>query len=609
MIVGEQGGSSATTVFTGFGIAFVYQFLMQGMAFWKDTPTKALTFFKGAVASIEVNPVLMGVGYIIGTRISCIMAAGGVLTAFVLFPMIHMFGDQLTEPLYPATKIIRGMNDRETREFYTLYIGAGAVTAGGIISLVQSLPLIVGSLVAGVRDMRGARKAASESGGAVRRTDRDLPLWVVLVGSLALVVAIWATTPLHKYYFDWVPQLEMNWVGAVLIVLFGFLFVTVSSRLTGEIGSSSNPISGMTVATLLLTCLIFLAMGMVKTEDRLAALSVAAVVCIAASNGGTTSQDLKTGYLVGSTPRYQQLAIVVGALTSALVIGAFLIWLNQAGTIYSRRDLPQPRHPIDVKSLTEREQAPGDPKSYYVWRATEGNSEEVPQGKYLVDDRGTIRYLVDPAINGRRDTDDNGTKVLRYDAPKARLMALITDGILNQKLPWTLVLIGVSIAVVLELAGIPSLPFAVGVYLPLSSSTPILAGGLIRFIADKFAKGAAGGKRTEAESDMSPGVLLSTGYIAGGAISTVLMTFVLLNKSWAEWLSQWGYPDESGSDWVSLGVFGVLGVILLLVGLGWILRSPSVPGQPKRKPDRPGGNSDGDFGSHKSAAKRDDPRL
>ncbi|HEV3415325.1 MAG TPA: OPT/YSL family transporter, partial [Pirellulales bacterium] len=502
------------------------------------TPTRVLKWYKGAVAAMEVDPVLLGVGYIIGTHISCIMMAGGLLTYFVLMPAIHLFGDQLDAPVYPARMAIHAMGATELRENFTLYIGAGAVTAGGIISLFQSLPLIVRSLVSGVRDLGASRRG--NGGGAVRRTDRDLPMWLVGVGSLALVAAIWSTTPLHEH-FAWIPKLEMNPLGAVLIVLFGFLFVTVSSRLTGEIGSSSNPISGMTVATLLLTCLVFLAMGWTTTEDRLAALSVAAVVCVAASNGGTTSQDLKTGYLVGSTPRLQQWAIVIGTLTSALVIGVILIALNSASTIYSKRNLPVPAQPLDVSKLTDQGRAPDDGAVYHIWRPTEGNAERVPPGKYLVDDGGRIRYLVDPGINGRLKQRDDGTEVLKYDAPKAKLMALVTDGILNQKLPWTLVLLGVSISVVLELSGVPSLPFAVGVYLPISTSTPIFLGGLIRFVADKFGKSTRAEGRTESESDMSPGVLLSTGFIAGGSVGGVLIAFFSFSDAIPKWLGQWQY--------------------------------------------------------------------
>jgi putative OPT family oligopeptide transporter len=542
LIVGEQGGASAKTVFVGFGLAFLYQFLWQGLKLWKEIPEKPLRWFKGATASMEVNPALLGVGYIIGTRISCVMVAGGVLASFVLIPAIRLFGDRLTEPLYPSTMLISKMSEEDIWRSYVLYIGAGAVAAGGIISLVQALPLIAGSIRSGLRDITAAR---SDSGEAVQRTDRDLPLSIVALGSVLLVIAIWLTTWLHEHGLSWVPQLHMHPLGAVLIVLFGFLFVTVSSRLTGEIGSSSNPISGMTVATLLLTCLIFLLLGWTRPEDRLTALSVAAVVCIAASNGGTTSQDLKTGYLVGATPKYQQLAILIGALSSAIVIGWILIVLNQASTVYTIKNLPELREPLDVSTLPDRARAPNDSTLYHVWQATEGNSEAVLPGKYLVDDSGQIRYLVDPGINGSINRRDDGTEVQKFKAPKARLMALITDGILKQKLPWTLVLLGVSIAVVLELCGVPSLPFAVGVYLPLSSSTPIFMGGLVRYVVDKWSRGPGGAARTEAESEMSPGVLLATGYIAGGAIAGVIIAFFSFSDQIPRLLGRWQYRQDT----------------------------------------------------------------
>ncbi len=548
LIVGEQGGASAKTVFLGFGIAFVYQFLTLGLKLWKETPSYALRWFKGGVPAMTADPVLMGVGYIVGTRIACIMVAGGVLASFVLTPAIRLFGDGLTTPIFPATMLIKDMAEKDIRDYYVLYIGAGAVAAGGIISLVQALPLIMGSIASGLRDVRSARSRAGGSGRAAgARTDRDLPLSLVGFGMLALVGLIWATTPLHEV-FSWIPQLNMHLVGAVLIVLFGFLFVTVSSRLTGEIGSSSNPISGMTVATLLLTCLIFLLLHWTTPGDRLTALSVAAIVCIAASNGGTTSQDLKTGFLVGATPKWQQLAILVGALTSALVIGVILIVLNEGSTVYSVQNLPVLAQPLDVAALTETQRAPGDEKTYHVWRAIEGNAEEVPPGKYLVDDAGQVRYLVDPGINGRLDHRDDGAEVTKFEAPKARLMALITDGILNQKLPWTLVLLGVSISLVLELCGVPSLPFAVGVYLPLSSSTPIFVGGAVRYVADKWRRAGAVEEHSESESDMSPGVLLSTGYIAGGAIAGVVVAFLSFSDVIPKRLAVWQHREHQVTE-------------------------------------------------------------
>ncbi len=549
LIVGEEGGASAQTVFVGFGIAFVYEFLRLGLRLWKEVPSHALAWFKGAVASMEVNPTLLGVGYIIGPRVASIMVAGGLLSYFVFVPAIHFFADGLPGPLPPAEKRIAEMDPDEMRRAYLLYVGAGAVAAGGIISLVRALPLIVASVLAGVRDLRaeGAGQA-----GAAPRTQRDLPMRYVAWGILGLVldlaVFFWLAMTASASEGDGglAGTLAINLLGAVLIVVFGFLFVTVSSRLTGEIGSSSNPISGMTVATLLLTCLIFLVLGWTRPEHRLTALSVAAVVCIAASNGGTTSQDLKTGFLVGATPRAQQWAILIGAVSSALVIGLFLVVLNRASTVYTSRNLPEPKVPIDVRRLAHIEYAPGDPQPYRVWWAQRGNPQGVEPGKYLVDSSGRIRYLVDPGINGNLKRRDDGTEVRKYDAPQARLMALITDGILTQKLPWLLVLLGVSIAVILELSRVPSLPFAVGVYLPLYLSTPVFAGGVVRAVVDGILARRKGPQQaaTEAEAEMTPGVLLSTGYIAGGAIAGVLVAFLSFSDPLREALATWQYRQH-----------------------------------------------------------------
>jgi len=349
-------------------------------------------------------------------------------------------------------------------------------------------------------------------------------------------------------------------------VFFGFLFVTVSSRLTGEIGSSSNPISGMTVATLLLTCLIFVLIGWIGPEYRLTALSIAAVVCVAASNGGTTSQDLKTGFLVGATPKYQQIAILIGALTSALVIGYTLMVLNDASTIYAR--VKHDDVTLDVSTLSKREHIHGpdasrDSNEYYSVHFSEPRGS-APAGKYLVDDNGKLVYLVDPGINGTLKKRDDGTVVQKYDAPKARLMSLIIDGILTQKLPWGLVLIGVFIAVVLELCGIASLPFAVGVYLPLSSSAPIMFGGLVRYLVDRTSK-----KKSSADSDSDGGVLLASGLIAGGAIAGICIALTALNENIGKAI------DFSsifhGGEYVAYFMFSIMMIFLFAVGKGWLL--------------------------------------
>jgi len=570
LIVGEEGGATALTVFGGFALAFTHKFLMSAMGLWKeyvrqDLYTKSGRGLRGGVLGGELSPELLGVGYIIGPRIASIMMAGGVLAYLVVAPLIVMFGANLMQPLAPATsKLIRDMDVGDIRNNYILYIGAGAVAAGGIISMLQALPLIVRSLRSALGDLAASRGEGGKKGAQLPRTERDLPLSLVVFGALGLVVAL-AGTPALGLGFGF-----EGFLGAVCIVLFGFLFVTVSSRLTGEIGSSSNPISGMTVATLLLTCLAFLALGHVGKMATLTALTVAAVVCIAASNGGTTSQDLKTGFLIGATPSSQQIAILIGALTSAAVMGVTLLLLNNAGTIYSKNPAVIPRVRIEhVDELTQLEHAGGeyagqDGKLYHVLHASEGEIPGVPAGKYLVDDNGRIAYLVDPAINGRLKERDDGTVVSnKFDAPKTRLMALIIDGILNGKLPWELVLIGALLAVVLELAGVPSLPFAVGVYLPIQTSAPIFIGGVVRWAVDKLKRSK------DADAETSPGVLLSSGYIAGGSIAGVVIAFLSFSESITKTLNISKYlPDAwNNSNVPALSTFGVLMVVLAVISL------------------------------------------
>jgi putative OPT family oligopeptide transporter len=511
---------SARTIFAGFGIGLLYKSLMVAFKGWKDVPEKVFgaPLKSGSIAA-EISPELLGVGYIIGPRIASIMCAGGVLAYLVLIPVIKFFGESVATVLPPGTIPISEMGPNQIRGAYVLYIGAGAVAAGGVVSLVRSLPTIWHGLREGLRDFRGGSEVST------RRTERDLPMRWVVIGGLAIIGVIWLS-----------PSLHMNLLGALLVIVFGFLFVTVSSRLTGEIGSSSNPISGMTVATLLLTCLIFLVIGWTGPSYYVTALSVGAIVCIAASNGGSTSQDLKTGFLVGGTPKSQQIAILIGALVSALVLGPILLRLNDSATVYVPIDKVAPGLATDPAPLTIREslegpQAESDERTYLVWQ--KADTERAPAGKYLVDDSGAAAYLVDPGINGAYSERPDGTQVRKFDAPKATLMSYIIKGILDRQLPWGLVLFGVMIALVLELAGVPSLAFAVGVYLPLSSSAPIFFGGMVRYFVDRRrekALAARGVRMTEvqriAESDKSPGVLMASGYIAGGAIAGIVIAFL-----------------------------------------------------------------------------------
>ena len=569
--VREEGSEAMKTakrramlIFGGFGIGILYKTLSVSFKGWRDT----VNFEFGAplkTGSIgaEISPELVGVGYIIGPRIAFTMAAGGVLASLMLVPMIKFFGELASVPLAPATIPIRDMTGDDIRAAYILYIGAGAVAAGGLISLARSLPTIWNGLRGGLAGMK-----QSSSGDASLRTDRDIPMKWVVIGCLAIIAIISLATPLH-----------MNVLGALLILVFGFLFATVSSRLTGEIGSSSNPISGMAVATLLFTCLIFLVMGWTGGQYYVTALSVGAIVCIAASNAGTTSQDLKTGYLVGSTPRMQQYAILCGAFASALILGPILLKLNEAGTVYVPAAQVAPGLTVDASKLVDTAQLQGpqardDANTYKVWHKTD--TVGGPAGKYFVDEAGQVVYLVDPGINGHHNTRPDGTEVKKYDAPKAVLMSYIIKGILDQELPWTLVLFGVMIAIVLEMAGIASLAFSVGVYLPLVATLPIAIGGTVRWLADrrnnKLPQNAhLNEEERQAAGDRSSGVLLASGYIAGGALAGIIIAitagvFTDFDAAIGRW-AEASNPFFAGAlaNWLSMIPYAVIVVLLYWV--------------------------------------------
>ncbi|PYS51135.1 MAG: oligopeptide transporter, OPT family [Acidobacteria bacterium] len=589
----DQATAGGKTIMAGFGIGFLYYGIQEIFKTWKGYPTKVFRQpFEGGSVSIENNPALLGVGYIIGPRIASIMAAGGVLSYLVLIPAIKFFGSGWTVPLAPETaNLIRDMDVAQIQKAYILYIGAGAVAAGGIISLVRSLPLIWGGLKGGLADLRMTRASAA---GALR-TDRDLSMKFVLGGIVLLLAAIMLA-----------PQLNLRWnlLGALLIVAFGFLFVTVSSRLTGEIGSSSNPISGMTVATLLLTCLVFLIIGWTAPAYFVTALSIGGIVCIAASNGGTTSQDLKTGFLVGSTPQYQQIAILIGALISAVALGPILLAMNQSGMVYvpvaQTRDFSFPpgfHFTADQYVLSGSQpklerlaggQASSDTTPYYVVHKT--TTEYGPAGRYLVNDQGVPVYLADPGINGIYDKLPNTTQTVpKFTAPKATLMSYIIKGILSGQLPWGLVLLGVMIAITLEMSGIPSLAFAVGVYLPLSTSTPIFVGGGVRLLVDRYLQRkpenqGLSKERMVAETDKSWGVLLASGYIAGATLAGVVYAFLNLREGivnrlvvFEEWARQHNPLFEGPySDLLGLIPFFLLTALLYLVGREVLLK-PKAP--------------------------------
>lgn len=561
LITGEKGGTGGQTVFVGFGLAFAHKFLTEGMHVLSGTVSQTLGFINRAAAfSGEMASELLGVGYIIGLRTSSIMMAGAVLGYLVILPLIYFAGETAAAPVPPGKTLIRDMGITELRNNYLLFIGAGCVATAGIVSMLRTLPMIVRSVGSGLSSIRGGGGPTVRK----RRTEDDMPMAVVLLGSLALVVAL-------AVFLAGEVGVTSAVAGAVLVVLFGFLFVTVSARLTGEIGSSSNPISGMTVATLMVTCLIFLGLGWTSSLERLLALSVAAVVCIAASNGGTTAQSLKTGFLVGGTPKAMQWAILIGALVSALVIGGTLIAFNQAGTVYSGKKENVPDFTLakeEVARLKETDTYEG--KTYKVWSPRNDllnrgdllaavREGRIKDGMYLIDpDTGRFAYLKDPAIMGRLGERDDGTRVSRdFDAPKTQVMGIIINGVLARELNWSMVALGAMIAVMLELCGVSALAFAVGVYVPIQYSVPIFLGGICRWAIDGYlARQAAreagdvkndpeAAARAEVEairkSETSPGVLLASGYIAGGSIAGVVIAFFAFSDTLTKDLATWQY--------------------------------------------------------------------
>lgn len=437
LVAGQGDISKAKTLFKGMGIGALYQALMHNRLFglWSKEPTTHIPGFKGAEIGAEVTPELLGVGYIIGPQISAIMLSGGMMGWLVLIPLIYLFGEYANTPIYPeAVTLIKDMAPGEIWSRYIRYIGAGGVAFAGIFSLIKSIPVIFSSFKAGISQI-GKNKAENEE-----RTDKDLPMNFIIGGAVLLALA----AAVYLYLSVFKGAIGLSLLAGFLIVLFGFFFVTVSSRIVGLLGSSSNPISGMTIATLLLTCVIFVLAGLGDMPNvKIAALTVGAFVCIAAAIAGDTSQDLKTGFLIGSTPKYQQIGELFGVLSSALTMGIVMYFLKDAIV-----------------------------------------AGELP-------------------------------------APQANLMKLVVDGVIGGNLPWTLVIGGAFIALCVELLGINSLAFAVGLYLPLSLSVPIMFGGIIRWILEKRTNDK------HLEEKRENGVLYSSGLIAGAALTGVCIMILV----------------------------------------------------------------------------------
>ncbi len=443
LLAGEEGGAKSGTVFAGLGIAAVYKFIADGLKIFPSEVDFEIKSYKGSGVGIDVLPALAGVGYICGPKIAAYMLGGGTIAWFVIMPLIALFGGSAV--IYPGEIAISEMGTWDIWDNYICYIGAGAVLAGGIISLVKSLPLIITTFV-------GAVKGFSFKSNGSARTERELPMAVVVLGIGLVAIAMWL-----------IPAIPVTFLGAIIIIVFGFFFATVSSRMVGIVGSSNNPVSGMAIATLLIATIILKNTGNVGMPGMIGAITICSVICIIAAMSGDTSQDLKTGYIVGATPVKQQMGELIGALVSALVIGGVLHLLNNA------------------------------------WGFGMGSTE--------------------------------------LTAPQATLMKMVVEGVMGGNLPWPLVFCGIGIAVVVEILGIPVLPFAVGLYLPIHLSTPIMVGGLIRLYIDKK-KNISEEERKEVTEN---GILYTSGMIAGeGLIGILLAVFAIINvngKSLADWVN------------------------------------------------------------------------
>jgi putative OPT family oligopeptide transporter len=562
LIAGDKGGSFASRVFAGLGLGGLYTFFANGNLFaaWPGTPTYNPAWYPGSSIRADVTSEYLGVGYIIGPRIAGIIFAGGVFAWLVVMPIIKFFGSHVAGPIYPSTIPIADMTPDLLWARYIRPMGAGAVAAAGVITLLKTLPTIVAALRAGAKDL--AKGAAGTAGQ--RRTERDLSLKWALIGALVLMVMMWAMLT-----FKPVPGAQTsvfsNLMAAVLVVVFGFLFVTVSSRITGLIGTSSNPISGMAIATLMATCAMFLVMGWTAPAFFALAISIGGVVCIASANAGNTSQDLKTGFLVGATPERQQLALIIGVIVSVAAIGLTLKGMNVTLQEFQTANIA-----LDVNRLPEGVSLDtagydGDTvpitgadgkktgelvsvKGMVVYNAL--NSATVPDGSYFYNPKsGRIEVLWVHGIGSRNAT-----------APQARLMATVINGILTHKLPWGLILLGVFLVIGVEILGIRSLSFAVGFYIPISTTLAIFCGGLVRWLVDRAAKKA--GEMAE-ESDVSPGSLYASGLIAAGGVVGLLgigVKYLAIKKVIPEGMLNFTrfLPGLGNAQWLAALMFGVL---------------------------------------------------
>jgi putative OPT family oligopeptide transporter len=517
LVAGEKGGSFASRVFWGLGLGGAYTFLMATAQLWKQRPLYEPAWLPGASFRAEITSEYLGVGYIIGPRIAGTIFAGGVFSWLVLMPAIKFFGEGLADPLYPSTIPVRDMTPGQLWESYIRPMGAGAVAMAGLITLVKTMPTIINALRSGMKDIR-AQQAGQDAGG---RLERDIAMKWVVLGSIAIVVLMWLMLTFNPIAGARTTGFE-NLVASLFVVIFGFLFVTVSSRICGLIGTSANPISGMTIATLMATCAMFLAMGWTAPAYSALAITIGGVVCVAAANAGATSQDLKTGFLIGATPHRQQVALMIGVMVSVFVIGATLMLMN-----FGLSEFRPLQRPLDIDRVraeqgqrgaavrVEKELDDPNPQVYRDKRYILVNalgSRELPDGKYLYDP--DTRQIEVQWITGIGSD--------KAAAPQGRLMATVITGILNQRLPWRLVAMGVFLVIAVELLGIRSLSFAVGSYLGLHTTLAIFCGGVVRWAAERGRKPSG----DHAESEVSPGSLFASGLIAAGGVMGLIAIII-----------------------------------------------------------------------------------
>ena len=615
LIAGERGGSFASRVFLGLGLGGLYTLFQNDNLFglWPATPTKDFDIgtqhlLKGGSIRADCTPEYLGVGYIIGMRVAAVMLAGGVFSWLVLMPAIYFFGSHLSTPLYPGTVPISQMAPSDMWRTYVRPMGAGAVACSGLITLIRTLPTIVSALTQGLR--KGAVKIADAQRS---RLEQDLPPTVVVGGSVVLIVLMFLFLQ-----FKPVPGAQVgalaNLAASLLVVVFGFLFVTVSARIVGIVGSSASPVSGMTIATLMATAAIFLVKGWTAPAFGALAITVGGIVCIAASNAGDTSQDLKTGYLIGATPWKQQVALIFGVMVCIFSIGATLNAMNRGLEQFQR--LPQPI-PFSLAQLPDGVQNQGqftrDRISLTSHDNTAAHEELGNAQRYILLNAigsGTLqdgKYLYNPSTGKIEVQWIQGIGSEKAAAPQGRLMATVINGILSRKLPWTLVLLGVALVILVELLGVRSLTFAVGAYLSIATTLAIFIGGVMRWMVDRAVQreherawlaenpdvidpetGLPAPHSVtpplDTESEVSPGSLYASGLIAAGGIVGLLGVCARLAEGVSEshgghW-KLFRFPSDAAQNPMYHDWIGVVMFALLAFSLYYFARKPL--DQPKK---------------------------